>query len=61
METVTSMVKHTNDLAMKFTARNWPIIAFLDTHQKGKPECPYPEHCIEGTGEENLVEGLLSI
>lgn len=56
---VTEMVKQTDYLAKQFSARNWPIIAFLDTHQKDKPECPYPPHCIEGTGEENLVPDLL--
>lgn len=59
MITVTQMVELTDELAKDFTKRNWPIIAFLDTHQKDKPECPYPEHCILGTGEENLVPGLL--
>jgi hypothetical protein len=55
MKEVTEMVRLTDELAKDFTKRKWPIIAFLDTHQKDKPECPYPEHCIEGTGEENLV------
>jgi len=54
-------VKQTDYLAKQFSARNWPIIAFLDTHHKDKPECPYPPHCIVGTGEENLVPGQLSI
>ncbi|KAG0621453.1 hypothetical protein M758_3G020900 [Ceratodon purpureus] len=59
VEAVTEMVKHTDHLAKQFSARTWPIIAFLDTHQEHKPEPPYPPHCIEGTGEENLVPELL--
>jgi nicotinamidase-related amidase len=35
-----------------------PILAFLDTHEPGKPEPPYPPHCEIGTGEENLVPEL---
>jgi nicotinamidase-related amidase len=61
MDAVTEMVQRTDKLAKQFSDRNWPIIAFLDTHQKDKPECPYPPHCIVGTGEENLVPGLFSI
>ncbi|MDP6786567.1 MAG: isochorismatase family protein [Rhodospirillales bacterium] len=32
--------------------------AFLDTHEPGKPEPPYPPHCGAGTGEEELVPEL---
>jgi nicotinamidase-related amidase len=39
-------------------AQRWPILAFLDTHEPGKPEPPYPPHCEKGTGEENLVPEL---
>ncbi|CAO3438979.1 isochorismatase family protein [Azospirillum doebereinerae] len=35
-----------------------PIAVFLDTHEPGKPEHPYPPHCEIGTGEENLVDEL---
>ena len=35
--------------------RSAPILAFLDTHEPGKPEPPYPPHCERGTGEEDLV------
>jgi nicotinamidase-related amidase len=34
------------------------VLAFLDTHEPGKPEPPYPPHCERGTGEENLVPAL---
>jgi nicotinamidase-related amidase len=55
---VTRMVAETDRLARAFSARGWPIFAFLDTHVPGKPEPPYPPHCEAGTGEENLVPQL---
>lgn len=55
---VAGMVAETNALARRFTAAGWPILAFLDTHEPGKPEPPYPPHCERGTGEENLVPAL---
>jgi nicotinamidase-related amidase len=32
-----------------------PILVFLDTHEPGKPEFPYPLHCERGSGEEELM------
>jgi len=55
---VTRMVDETDRLARDFQARGWPILAFLDTHEPGKPEPPYPPHCEKGTGEEELVPAL---
>jgi len=55
---VTRMVEETNRLAREFQAQGWPILAFLDTHEPGKPEPPYPPHCEKGTGEEELVPEL---
>jgi nicotinamidase-related amidase len=55
---VSGMVHETDRLAREFTDRNWKILAFLDTHEPGKPEPPYPAHCEAGTGEENLVPEL---
>lgn len=55
---VSHMVAETDRLARAFAARNLPIMAFLDTHEPGKPEPPYPPHCERGTGEENLVPAL---
>lgn len=49
------MVEETNRLAKAFTERGWPVLAFLDTHEPGVPEPPYPPHCERGTGEENFV------
>lgn len=53
------MVGETVAVARRFCERRWPVLAFLDTHEPGKPEPPYPPHCERGTGEENLVPELL--
>lgn len=55
---VSAMVSETDRLARAFTGQGWPILAFLDTHEPGKPEPPYPPHCEKGTGEEDLVPEL---
>lgn len=55
---VTRMIEETDRLARDFRAQGWPILAFLDTHEPGKPEPPYPPHCEQGTGEEDLVPAL---
>ena len=55
---IAGMVEQTDKLARAFTAQRWPILAFLDTHEPGKPEPPYPPHCERGTGEENFVPEL---
>ncbi len=55
---VTGMIAETDRLARAFAAQGWPILAFLDTHEPGKPEPPYPPHCERGTGEEELVPAL---
>jgi nicotinamidase-related amidase len=52
------MIELTDGLARGFRRRRLPVLAFLDTHEPGKPEPPYPPHCERGTGEENLVETL---
>jgi nicotinamidase-related amidase len=57
-EQVSRMVRETDALARRFTEQGWPILAFLDTHEPGKPEPPYPPHCERGTGQENLVPDL---
>ena len=41
-------------LASSFSENGWPIFAFLDPHEPGKPE----PHCQLGTGEEELVDEL---
>lgn len=55
---ISGMVEETVRLARSFAQARWPILAFLDTHEPGKPEPPYPPHCERGTGEENLVPEL---
>lgn len=55
---VSRMVSETDRLARGFTQRALPVLAFLDTHVPGKPEPPYPPHCEQGTGEEELVPEL---
>ena len=55
---VTRMVAESDRLARGFDEKGWPILAFLDTHEPGKPEPPYPPHCEAGTGEEELVPAL---
>ncbi|WP_207478198.1 isochorismatase family protein [Arenibaculum pallidiluteum] len=55
---VDRMLRETVTLARRFEAQGWPVLAFLDTHEPGKPEPPYPPHCEIGTGQENLVADL---
>jgi nicotinamidase-related amidase len=55
---IDAMIEETARLARRFTERRWPVLAFLDTHEPGKPEPPYPPHCERGTGEEDLVPAL---
>ncbi|NEP01590.1 MAG: isochorismatase family protein [Symploca sp. SIO2E9] len=55
---IATMVSESDRLARAFTERGWPVLAFLDTHEPGKPEPPYPAHCEKGSGEENLVPEL---
>ncbi|MFW5680688.1 MAG: isochorismatase family protein [Pseudomonadota bacterium] len=55
---VDRMVETTAGLARRFADAHRPILAFLDTHEPGVPEPPYPPHCERGTGEENLVPQL---
>ncbi len=57
-EQVSRMVAETDSLAHAFLDRGLPVLAFLDTHEPGKPEPPYPPHCERGTGEEELVPEL---
>ncbi|MDY7004959.1 MAG: isochorismatase family protein [Cyanobacteriota bacterium] len=57
-EQITTMISESDRLARTFVERGWPVLAFLDTHEPGKPEPPYPPHCEKGTGEEELVPEL---
>ncbi|GLJ05246.1 hypothetical protein SUGI_0014510 [Cryptomeria japonica] len=51
-------VEESTRLGREFSAKKWPMLAFLDTHCRDKPEHPYPLHCMEGNDEENLVPAL---
>ena len=55
---VTRMIAEIDRTNRLFLSAGYPIAVFLDTHEPGKPEYPYPPHCEAGTGEENLVEEL---
>ncbi|MSO92976.1 MAG: isochorismatase family protein [Rhodospirillales bacterium] len=55
---VDRMVAETVRLARDFAGRDRPIAAFLDSHEPGKPEPPYPPHCERGTGQDELVPAL---
>ncbi len=55
---VTRMLAETERLARAFAGEGRPIALFLDSHQPGKPEPPYPPHCERGSGEDELVAEL---
>ena len=46
---VARMVAETDRLARDFADAGRPIAVFLDSHQSGKPEPPYPPHCEIGS------------
>jgi nicotinamidase-related amidase len=52
------MIVETDRLARRFAAEKRPILVFVDTHEPGKPEFPYPLHCEAGSGEDELVPEL---
>ncbi|XP_065875073.1 nicotinamidase 1 [Euphorbia lathyris] len=55
---ISTMVEESVRLARAFCDKNWPVLAFLDTHHPDIPEHPYPPHCIAGTDEARLVPEL---
>lgn len=55
---VSRMIAEIDRTNRLFIEAGHPIAVFLDTHEPGKPEFPYPPHCEAGTGEEDLVEEL---
>lgn len=55
---VERMIAETDRLARDFADAGRPIAVFLDSHQPGRPEPPYPPHCERGTGENELVAPL---
>ena len=50
-----AMVQETDRIARRFAGDKRPILVFLDTHEPGKPEFPYPLHCERGSGEDELM------
>jgi nicotinamidase-related amidase len=55
---VDRMVAETDRLARALSTAGRPIAVFLDSHQPGTPEPPYPPHCERETGEDELVPAL---
>lgn len=55
---IARMIAETDQLARSFVHRRQPVMVFLDYHEAGRPEPPYPPHCIAGSGEEDLVPEL---
>ncbi len=55
---VSRMIGEMDRFSREFLKEGRPVATFLDTHQPGKPEEPYPPHCETGTGQEDLVEAL---
>jgi nicotinamidase-related amidase len=55
---ITGMIEATDRLARRFVGSARPVLAFLDTHEPGVPEPPYPPHCEAGSGQEELVPQL---
>ncbi|KAL2936750.1 Nicotinamidase 1 [Bienertia sinuspersici] len=52
---ISDMIREAERLAKLFSEKNWPIMAFLDSHHPDVPEFPYPPHCLAGSEESNLV------
>jgi nicotinamidase-related amidase len=50
-----AMVQETDRIARRFVDDKRPILVFLDTHEPGQREFPYPLHCEQGSGEEELM------
>ncbi|KVI01857.1 Isochorismatase-like protein, partial [Cynara cardunculus var. scolymus] len=55
---ILEMINESEKLSRVFCDQKWPVLAFLDTHQPGKLEHPYPSHCLAGSHESNLVPGI---
>jgi len=55
---VARMVAETDQLARALSAEGRPIAVFVDSHEPDTPEPPYPLHCEQGSGEDELVPEL---
>lgn len=50
------------DYMKRFNEEGMPVIAFGDCHKKESPEFDrYPEHCVEGTSEVEIVDELKAV
>ncbi|NHH86335.1 isochorismatase family protein [Cobetia sp. MB87] len=55
---VSRMIALSDTLARTFSERRRPLLVFIDSHAPGKSEPPYPAHCEQGSGEDELVAEL---
>lgn len=55
---IETMVRLSDALARDFLGRGLPVLAFRDSHIPGKAEPPYPPHCEQGSGDDELVAAL---
>ncbi|GAQ90478.1 hypothetical protein KFL_006440050 [Klebsormidium nitens] len=55
---IDKMIDETDRLARHFLDRGWPVLAFMDRHEVGVLEPPWPRHCERGSGEEEFVPRL---
>jgi len=53
------MIDKIDDLAKIAVKKALPILALRDSHRTDQNEAPYPPHCLEGTGDDELVDQLL--
>jgi nicotinamidase-related amidase len=59
---IESIIAPSAQLAKRFSDENMPIAAFADCHKKGCAEfASFPEHCLDGTAESELVDELKNI
>jgi nicotinamidase-related amidase len=50
-----AMVQETDKVARRFAGDKRPILVFVDSHEPGRQEFPYPLHCERGSGEDELM------
>ena len=58
-EVIEGMVREIKWFARICVENEKPIIFFMDAHEPGVPEPPYPPHCEKGSGQELIVPELL--
>lgn len=55
---IDQMIAWGDRLARHFLDQDLPVLAFRDSHPPDKPEAPYPPHCLQGSGHDDLVPAL---